>query len=224
MIEHMMWKRSLAALGACALLGLTACSGSDDGDAKDDTSPTGSAATDRGSDSTDATDATDETDGGPSTTVDPADHGGWKVLPDCNDFAESIVDGEDLVDGEQVPGKSCRFTVGEDPVIGRQIVWIARHGGGWPTKFKAAALNEKMAEAADPGDTRYRSSVSEIDARGWDYGTQFDEVVGKTERTSYRLFAFSENGDLLSCHTSIGDADLKAFRAWCDRVKDAVTP
>lgn len=223
MIEHVMWKRSLAALGACLLLGLGACSSSDgDGDAKDGQPSSDSTASDDMSDQTD--DESSEASE-PQTTSDPTKDGGFKFLPECDEFARSIVDGEDVADQDQVDGRSCRFTIGEERVVGRQNVWIARGGGSWPKKFKADELNEMLAGAADPGDKKYESSVSEIDVpRGWAYGLRFDEKIGVVERSSYRLLAYAENGDLLICHTSVSDADLDAFRTWCDDVLEAVQP
>lgn len=218
MIEQQMWKRSLAALAAVALLGGLAACGErgETADPEDETSFTDGSPDDATDDDTTPTEAT--------TTKDPTEDGGFKVLPACEELSQSIVDGVEITDGEQVDGKSCRFVLGEDPVLGRQLVWIARGGGGWPARFKAEQLNEKMAAGVDRDDAKYRSSVDEIDAPGWAYGVRFDEEVGEVERSSYRLFAFARNGDLLSCHTSVSDADLGAFRDWCDRVLATVQP
>jgi len=219
MIEHVTWKRCAAAVGATVLLGLSACSGSDDSsDAGADTSSSATATIER------PTGRSSDSSAPLSTTTDPSENGGWKALPDCSEFARSIVEDQDVAEGEQVEGTVCRYDIGSDRVIGRQVVWITRHGGDWPTTFKKTKLNDKLAEAADPGDGDFSSSVNEIDAPGWTYGIQFTEQIGKNEWTAYRLFAFSDNGDLLSCNTGISDIDLDAFLGWCDEVKAAVTP
>lgn len=224
MIEHTIWKRSLAALGATLLLGLTACGSSDDGgDAGEDPSVSDSASSD-GTGGDDPTDEESSDASAPQTTKDTTKDGGFKYLPECEELSRSVVDGKDVADVEELAGRTCRFTIG-DPVVGRQIVWIARGGGDWPTSFKAEELDAKLSEAADPGDKKYTTSVTEIDVpQGWDYGFQFDETIGKTERSSYRLMAFARNGDLLHCHTSASDADLDAFRSWCDEILTAVQP
>lgn len=227
MSETRMWKRNAAVLGGCLILGLTACSSSDDDpDAKDDASSSDSAASDGASDGPeeDSTDEGSSQASDPQTTSDPTKGGGWKFLPECEELSRSIVDGEGIVDIEQVDGRACFFTLG-DPVIGRQLVWVARGGGGWPETFKAKQINDKWVEVLDPDLEDYSSSVSEIDAPpDWSYGFRIDEKIGKTERSSYRLLAFAKNGDLLNCHTSVSDVDPDAFRSWCDEVLTAVQP
>ncbi|WP_183094028.1 hypothetical protein [Nocardioides stalactiti] len=223
-----MRRPGIALLAATALVGsLAACGGGSDGDAEADEKPSTSTSGTTGT-ATDAptSGATESTDAsGPPTTKDPTEDGGFAYLPPCDEIARSIVRGEEVVAGEQVEGKSCRFEIGEDKVLGRQLVYIARRGGGWPTTFKADELNDKLAEAADPGDGKYASSVSEIKSpKGWSYGLQFDEKVGKIERTSYRLLAFAENGDLLTCQTSVADVNIGAFKDWCTTVLEAVQP
>lgn len=226
MIENVTWKRSAVAVAAAVVLGLTGCSGSGDSDADDDPSSSDSPTSAESTSTSDSTeDATDEPEGtdDPSSTDTPAREGGWKPLPDCAEFAESIVEDEEIAEGEQVEGKTCRYDVGTDRVIGRQVVWITVHGGDWPTKFKAAKINNLLADAADQGDGKYSSSVKKVKARGWSYGIKFSEKIGDKKRTSYRLFAFAENGDLLSCNTGLAAAELEDFVEWCDTVKDAVS-
>ncbi|WP_183098437.1 hypothetical protein [Nocardioides pelophilus] len=219
MIAHPAWRRGLAVMAATLLIGgLAACAESSDG-------------SDESDEPSFADDTSSETPAGesfdpspPSSTKDPTENGGFKALPDCDDLARSIVDGVDVVDTEEVEGRSCRFTIGEDPLLGRQTVWITGGGGDWPTEFKADALNDMLAEAFDTGDESYTSSVTKVRAPGWSYGVEFAERLSEGRRTSYRLFSFSENGDLLTCHTSVTDAGLGAFVEWCDDALAAVQP
>lgn len=222
MTAHPAWRRGPAAVAATLLLGgLAACAESSGSDGPDEPSF--------------ADDTSTETPAGetfdpspPSSTKDPAkdptEDGGFKALPDCDELAQSIVDGVDIVDDEEVEGRSCRFTIGEDPLLGRQSVWIVRGGGGWPTEFEADAVNDKLAEYFDTGDESYTSSVTKVPAPGWSYGVEFAERLGESRRTSYRLFSFAENRDLLTCHTSVTDAGLDAFVEWCDDALAAVQP
>jgi hypothetical protein len=224
MIEQVTWKRSLAAAGVALLMGLSACSSDDPSDAGDDPS---SSDTPTSSESTDGTtdEGTDEPSESTSETGknDPRE-GGWKALPDCSEFAESIVEGQDIEQGDQVEGKTCRYDVGTERVIGRQVVWLTVHGGDWPTKFKADKLNALLSGAADQGEGDYSSTVEKIKAPGWTYGIKFEEKVGGKKRSTYRLFAFADNGDLLNCNTGLAAAKLGDFVDWCDTVKEAVTP
>ncbi|KAA1427453.1 hypothetical protein [Nocardioides antri] len=214
----MTWRRGLAAAGASLLLAVSACSESGgSSDAADDASTSDSPMTESTEESTGTT-------APPSPTGDPSKEGGWKFLPDCAELAESIVPGEELVEGEASEGRSCRFTLGsEDDPLGTQFVWITRGGGEYPKKFKKAEVTEALSEAGQD-DREWVSSVEEIDAPGWAYGVRHDETLGKSERSSYRLFAFSRNGDLLNCYTSIDEEHLDAFLSWCDDVKAAVSP
>lgn len=227
MSAHPRWRRTLAAVAASLLLGgLAACAasgGGSDGPGE----PTFADETSSDSPGSDAYDPAPPSSTETSThasTPAPTEDGGFKALPDCDDLAQSIVDGADIVDDEEVEGRSCRFTVGADPLLGRQSVWIVRGGGGWPTELEADVVNDKLAEYFDTGDGSYRSSVTKVAAPGWSYGVEFTERLSEGRRTSYRLFSFAENGDLLNCHTSVTDADLDAFLAWCDAALAAVQP
>jgi len=219
MIERTSWQRRLAAAGTTLLLaGLGACAESDGSDATDPPSFNDGTSSDTPT-SEDSYDAAP-----PVATKDPTEEDGFEALPACDELAQSIVAGVDVADSEEVEGRSCRFTIGDDPPLGRQVVWITRGGGGWPIEFEADVLNDKLAEGFDNGEETYASSVIKVRAPGWSYGVEFDERVGEGERTSYRLFSFAENGDLLSCHTSVADAGLRAFVEWCDTALAAVRP
>lgn len=224
MIAHPTWRRSLSVPAAMLLLGgLAACAepsngseGPDEPSFADDTSSETPAS------QTPAGETSDPAP--PSSTKDPTEDGGFKALPDCDDLARSIVDGVDIVEDEEVEGRSCRFTIGEDPLLGRQSVWIVRGGGGWPTELEVDVVNDKLAEYFDTGDESYTSSVTKVRAPGWSYGVEFAERLSEGRRTSYRLFSFAENGDLLTCHTSVTDAGLGSFVEWCDDALAAVQP
>lgn len=221
MIAHPRWRRGPAAVAATLLLGgLAACaesSGSDGPDGPDEPS-----FADDPSSGTPAGETFEPSP--PSSTKEPAEDGGFTALPACDELAQSIVDGVDIVDAEEVEGRSCRFTIGEDPLLGRQSVWIVPGGGGWPTAFEADAVNDKLAEYFDTGDESYSSSVTKVPAPEWSYGVEFAERLREGRRTSYRLFSFAENGDLLTCHTSVTDVGLGAFVEWCDDALAAVRP
>lgn len=209
MIEHMTWRRGLVATGTALLLGLTACSGSGESDADDDASPSDSPT----SESTEETSA-------PTPGPPEEEKGGWKLMPECSELAQSIVPDEEVTEGESAEGRSCRFQIG-DGSLGIQLAWISR-GGDYPEKFKAEEINQLLAESRDD-EREWESTVEEIDAPGWAYGVRFDETLHKAERTSFRLFAFSKNGDLLNCLTTADEKHLDEFRSWCGEVKKAVS-
>lgn len=208
MIENLVSIGARTALGSVLVLGVAACGGGAE------TSRESSPDTETVSDSPEPDEST------PPPREAPKN--GFKLLPDCSQFAQSIVRGEDITDEEHVEGASCWFAIGEDPVVARQSVWITRGGGGWPAAFERTALTDMLAAEIDGDSQEVDSSVSEIKAPGWAYGVRFDATVDGQERRSYRLFEFAKNGDALVCHAGVQELDMKAFQNWCDDVKAQV--
>lgn len=224
MNQLVMWKpgkRMLAALSMSLLLGATAaCSDSGGGtDSKDDSSPTDASSSADETESSDATPSATE-----SSTVDPTTEGGYKPLPDCGKFAQPIVKGAKITEGDSTDGEFCRFSLGSeaDPK-GVQLAFIIRGGGQWPAKFKADDLNTILSEAGDD-DRDWESTTKKIEAKGFTYGVRFHQTLGKAERTQLRLFAFAKNGDLLQCFTTADEKYLDKFEDWCGDVLEAIEP
>lgn len=214
------WRRSLAAVAVSLLVGSTAACSSGDDDPDADSTPTESAS----SSSTASESPSASTSPSSTTSEDPTDAGGYAPLPDCADFATSVVKGKDVTEGDSTPGKICRFSVGpEDDPVAVQLAFIVRGGGDWPEKFKAKKLNKILSEAGDD-DRDWVSKTKKIKAKGFDYGVQFHQTLGKAERTQYRLFAFAKNGDLLQCYTNAPKKSLDAFEDWCGDVLEAIQP
>ncbi|KAA1421442.1 hypothetical protein F0U44_03900 [Nocardioides humilatus] len=225
MTQQVMWKRALAAGAVSVLLGSTAaCSSGGDNDSKDDTTPTDGAST-----STSASESSSPSNTPTSTTsVDPTDKGGYKPLPECSEFATSVVKGEDIAEGDSEPGKICRFSVGpEDDPVAVQLAFIVRGGGDWPEEFDEDKLTTILSEAGED-DRDWVSETTRIKgmlkAKGFDYGVQFHQTLGKAERTQYRLFTFAKNGDLLQCYTNAPAKSLEKFEDWCGDVLEAIKP
>lgn len=215
------WRGAFAAAGVSLLLGATAaCSSGTDG-STDDPSPTDTPS----SSSTTSESPTESATS--STSSDPTDAGGYAPLPDCSQFATSIVKGKPVNAGDDEPGKICRFSVGpaDDPVA-VQLAFIVRGGGDWPKKFKAKSLNKILAAAGDD-DRDWVSDTTELKLpkkSDFTYGVKFHQTLGKAERTQFRLFTFAKNGDLLQCYTNAAEKYVDAFEDWCGDVVTAVKP
>lgn len=217
-----MLHRRLAVAGVSLLLGATAaCSSGGGSSSEDDPTPTDTPSSSSTASETPSTSATT------STTSDPTEEGGYAPLPDCGQFATSIVKGKDVVEGDSTPGKICRFSVGpaDDPVA-VQLAFIVRGGGDWPAKFKAKSLTKILASAGDD-DRDWVSKTTELKLpkkSDFSYGVKFHQTLGKAERTQYRLFTFAKNGDLLQCYTNAPEKSLDAFEGWCGDVLTAIKP
>lgn len=218
------WTRGTAAVAVSLVLGATAaCSSSDGGDSSDDPSPSDSVS----SSSTASESSSTSTSPSSTTSEDPTEDGGYAALPDCAEFATSIVKGKEVTEGDSTPGKICRFSVGpaDDPVA-VQLAFIVRGGGEWPKKFKAKTLNKVLSEAGED-DRDWVSKTSELKLgkkAPFSYGVKFHQTLGKAERTQYRLFTFAKNGDLLQCYTNAPAKSLDAFEDWCGEVLTAIKP
>lgn len=216
------WRRGLAAVGVGLLLGATsACSSGGDNGSKENTSPS-----DTPSSSSTISDSPSES-GTSSSSADPTDEGGYAPLPDCGQFATSVVKGKDVTEGDSEPGKICRFAVGPaDEPVAVQLAFIVRGGGDWPEKFKAKTLNTILSQAGDD-DRDWVSKATELKLdkkAGFTYGVKFHQTLGKAERTQYRLFTFAKNGDLLQCYTNAPAKSLHSFESWCGDVLTAIKP
>ncbi|MEZ0579717.1 hypothetical protein [Nocardioides sp. MH1] len=217
-------RHGVAALAVTLLVGATAACSSDGGDKKsDDDSPSDGTST-----SATATDTASSSSSPTSTSsADPTENGGYAAMPDCSQFATSVVKGKDVVEGDSTPGKICRFSVGsaDDPVA-VQLAFIVRGGGDWPKKFKAKDLNTILASAGDD-DRDWVSETTELKLKkkaDFDYGVRFHQTLGKAERTQFRLFTFAKNGDLLQCYTNADEKYVDSFEDWCGDVLKAVQP
>lgn len=215
------WRTGLAAVGVSLLLGATsACSSSDNG-SKDTPTPSDTPSTSSTTSESPSETATS------SATDDPTDAGGYAPLPDCGQFATSIVKGKDVTEGDSEPGKICRFSVGPvDKPVAVQLAFIVRGGGDWPKKFKAKTLNNILSHAGDD-DRDWVSKTTELKLKkkaGFTYGVKFHQTLGKAERTQFRLFTIAKNGDLLQCYTNADEKYVAKFEDWCGDVLTAIKP
>jgi hypothetical protein len=204
------------------LLGATAaCSSGGDNGSEDDPSPTDTPSSSSTASESPSGSATS------STSTDPTDEGGFAPLPECSEFATSIVKGKEITEGDSEPGKICRFSVGPtDEPVAVQLAFIVRGGGDWPKKFKAKTLNTILANAGDD-DRDWVSKTTELKLgkkADFTYGVKFHQTLGKAERTQFRLFTVADNGDLLQCYTNADEKYVPQFEDWCGEVLTAIQP